>query len=286
MEQISDTAPAWEVLLTPSASRPIHSMAQSADGRWFLTDELNHRLVIVEPDGTRRQIGGPGYGAGEFLHPRGLTMLTHPVSGEPRLYICDAGNHRIQILTLDGEPVGAFGGFGAGPAQFSAPSDILITHPRVGRTSANGEDPLLVVADERNNRVQVFDPDGVFVAAIGGELQQAARRPLSRKGWPYFRVGSDPSLVYPSRLAWAHGQLQVTCRDGVVRVDLALALLPDFATWRREAERRLAASAGVVTFHSRPTAGAPLPKAHLSSKGLVGSGRRLPANVERLVCRI
>jgi hypothetical protein len=286
METIEQTpSTAWEVLMAPAASRPIHSMAQSADGRWFLTDELNHRLVIVEPDGMRRQVGGPGYGAGEFLHPRGLALLADPATGRERLYVCDAGNHRIQILTLDGHPLGAFGGFGAGPAQFNAPSDIAIARPRVG-CSTGVDDPLLAIADERNDRVQVFDPDGVFVAAIGASAQDARPGPpLSRKGWPDFRVGADPRLVRPSRLSWLHGRLDVTCDGGAVRVDLALALLPDFATWRREAERRLATSGSVVVFHGRPAA-AVLPRARVLSKELWNAGRRLHPAVERLVCRI
>lgn len=297
MERIASTsdAPAtWEVLLAPAACRPIHSMAQSADGRWFLTDEMNHRLLVVEPDGTRRQVGGPGYGAGEFLHPRGLAILAHPATGRERLYVCDAGNHRIQVLTLDGVPETAFGGFGDGPAQFNAPTDIVVARPRVGAAGGSSDDPLLVVADERNHRVQVFDPDGVFVAAVGaGERSGTSSAPLSRKGWPYFRAGSDPRLVRPARLAWEGGVLEVTCADGTVRVDLAVALLPDFVTWRRDAERRLAASASVVVFHSRTSASPKLPKARLSPAGLVGTGRRgtsasrrLNPAVERLVCRI
>jgi hypothetical protein len=288
MEGIEETpSTTWEVLMAPAASRPIHSMAQSTDGRWFLTDELNHRLVIVEPDGTRRQVGGPGYGAGEFLHPRGLTLLADPATGRERLYVCDAGNHRIQILTLDGHPEGAFGGFGAGPAQFNAPSDIVMTRPRVG-CSTGADDVLVAIADERNDRVQVFDLDGVFVAAIGATAaaeETRAAQPLSRKGWPYFRVGADPRLVRPSRLSWKHGRLDVTCEGGVVRVDLALALLPDFATWRRDAERRLATSGSVVVFHGRPAA-AVLPRARVLSKELLNAGRRLHPAVERLVCRI
>ncbi|HVC21298.1 MAG TPA: NHL repeat-containing protein [Vicinamibacterales bacterium] len=283
---LDDGIPAWEVLLGAPAARPIHSMVQGPDGRWYLSDELNHRLIIVRPDGARLLVGGPGYDAGEFLHPRGLAIAADPDSGETRLFVCDAGNHRIQVLTRDGLPAGAFGGFGAGPGQFNAPSDIALALPSFSGWDEEGDagDPLLVVADQGNSRLQVFDADGVFVAAIGAEAP-AAGRPLSRAGWPYFRLGADPYLPGPSRVVWREGGLDVTCGNGdLVRLDLAVALLPDFATWRREAgrlEMKDVLAIGLPLRMAGVPDGAPGPATAARTVT-----RGVPPSVERHLCRI
>jgi hypothetical protein len=284
-----DDVATWEVLLGTPGTRPIHSMAQGPDGRWYLTDELNHRLMIVEHDGTRRLIGGPGYDAGQFLHPRGLTLFTDPATQETRVYVCDAGNHRIQVLTLDGVPLGAFGGFGSGPGQFNAPTAIAVAFPEFGDPDIEGEetaaDPLLVVADQRNNRLQVFEPDGSHVATIGAAAPKPGRA-LSRAGWPEFRLGAHPFLFEPSHLSWDDGEIQVTSSEGsLTRIDLAVAMLPDYETWRLEAEKREPPVAHLLPFRRGRLFGA----ADGTAVRILPGGaqaRDLPASVERLLCRI
>ncbi len=276
----------WEVLLGAQGARPIHSMAQGPDGRWYLTDELNHRLMIITGDGTRRLVGGPGYDAGQFLHPRGLAVFTEPETGETRIYVCDAGNHRIQMLTADGVPIGAFGGFGSGPGQFNAPTAVVVAAPSFG--AGNGDedttpDPLLVVADQQNNRLQVFELDGQFVAAIGA-AGPTSGRPLSRSGWPHFRLGTHPYFPEPTHLAWDGDELLVTASNSdVTRLDLAVALLPDFEAWRHDAGERSRPLDNLLVFRSRRTFG-------LADGGAASrtrpDRRGLAPELERLLCRL
>jgi DNA-binding beta-propeller fold protein YncE len=63
------------------------------------------------------------------------------------LYVVDACNHRIQVLTRDGEYVREFGSPGPEPGQLHYPYDLAF-HP----------DGLLYIVERGNHRVQKFDP--------------------------------------------------------------------------------------------------------------------------------
>ena len=70
-----------------------------------------------------------------------------------KLYICDRGNSRFQVLNTELEYMNSFGCRGSENAKFKFPNDIA--QDRAGN---------LYVSDTSNNRVQVFDCKGtVFV---------------------------------------------------------------------------------------------------------------------------
>ena len=97
-----------------------------------------------------------------------------------KLYVCDHGNNRFQILNTNLEYVASFGCYGDGNGQFNGPNGIA--QDRVGN---------LYVSDTNNNRVQVFDCEGNFLSAfsrMGADLKKLSL--------PYgICVGSD-HLVY------------------------------------------------------------------------------------------
>ena len=72
-----------------------------------------------------------------------------------KLYVCDRGNHRIQILNTELEYINSFGCHGNGDGQFHDPNGI-----------AQDEAGNLYVTDTRNNRVQVFDCNEQFLYAF------------------------------------------------------------------------------------------------------------------------
>lgn len=223
-------------------------------GATVVSEELAHRLWIVPATGAPRAIGEHGTGPAEFRFPRGLAVVPGATSGATRVFVCDSWNHRIQVLDGDGRLLFAFGTHGSGASQFDEPSDIAVVRPRFPGEppSVAGPDLLLAVADSGNGRVQVFELDGVFVAAFGTADPPAdgVTPGFTREGWPFFRGGSHPYLPLPSRLAWRSPYLDVTCGDGrIARVDLAVALLPDFDRWRH---------------------GAPLPSLRVAQSALAG----------------
>ena len=62
------------------------------------------------------------------------------------LLVCDAGNHRIQVLKLNGEFVARFGTQGSELGEFNHPFAIAVL-----------SDGRIVVSDTENNRIQIFE---------------------------------------------------------------------------------------------------------------------------------
>lgn len=90
--------------------------------------------------------------------------LFYPISidghSDGRVYVLDAGNHRIVVLDDDGNYITQFGSKGDGPGQFDFLDGRRIG--LVGRSYAGSvavdEDGFIYVADVGNNRIQVFAP--------------------------------------------------------------------------------------------------------------------------------
>ena len=97
-----------------------------------------------------------------------------------KLYVCDHGNDRFQILNTNLEYMDNFGCYGDGNGQFNGPNGIA--QDRVGN---------LYVSDTNNHRVQVFDCEGNFLSAFSRMGADSKKLSL-----PYgICVGSD-QLVY------------------------------------------------------------------------------------------
>ncbi|MDX1601061.1 MAG: NHL repeat-containing protein, partial [Anaerolineales bacterium] len=83
------------------------------------------------------------------------------VGPDGNLYVADAGNHRIAVFSPDGEPVAAWGTFGAegGPGaqpQFNEPWGLAVA-----------DDGSVYVADTWNHRVQRVSPQGEVMQTLG-----------------------------------------------------------------------------------------------------------------------
>jgi hypothetical protein len=83
-------------------------------------------------------------------------------------YRCDAQAHCVVASDAQGRLLFAFGSFGTGPGQFDTPTDVTLVAPSFdGEASDPTSDSVWVaVADYGNRRVQVFEPDGTFIASI------------------------------------------------------------------------------------------------------------------------
>ncbi len=77
------------------------------------------------------------------------------VDAQGRLYVLDAGNHRIQVFDRDGKYVKTIGRRGQGPGEFNMPSSISLD--RAGN---------LYVVESGPGRVQVFAPDGKILKTL------------------------------------------------------------------------------------------------------------------------
>jgi DNA-binding beta-propeller fold protein YncE len=114
----------------------------------YVADTWNFRLQKFTHDGelvaVLGQAGEPAEGetgGGLFFGPRDIIILP-----DGNLLITDTGNHRLQILTPDGEFVQAIGSQGSQSGQFFEPVGLGI----------NGQEDLFYVADTWNGRIQQF----------------------------------------------------------------------------------------------------------------------------------
>jgi uncharacterized protein (TIGR03663 family) len=120
-----------------------------------------NRLELV----ARKVFGAQGSGEAEFQSPRGIA-----VGPDGSVYVADAGNHRIQKFTADGEFMDIWGGRSlaeeeSGPARgFNEPWDVAVA-PDAATDSGPGSD--VYVADTWNHRIQRLDDQGNPITAWG-----------------------------------------------------------------------------------------------------------------------
>ncbi|MBI4665280.1 MAG: NHL repeat-containing protein [Nitrospinae bacterium] len=136
---------------------PFHSIVASAGGGFYISDEFNHRIIVLSPAGEFiRYIGEKGAGPGQFWYPRGLAIVQNgPVS---ELVVCDGWNHRIQRFDMDGNFIAASGSIGDGDGQFDEPVGVI----------ADGS--AIWVLDRCNHRVKKHSLDGRLITQFGKRL--------------------------------------------------------------------------------------------------------------------
>ena len=150
------------------------------DDNIYVSDNGSYSLFKFSKEGKLIKIvGQKGTQPGEFST---LTLIK-VING--RLYVCDRGNDRVQIVNTELEYVNSFGCHGDGDGQFRGPNDIA--EDRAGN---------LYVADLRNNRIQVFDCKRQFLSTF------------SRKG------AASQQLNLPCGIAVSSDQLVYVCDCG------------------------------------------------------------------------
>lgn len=186
--------------ITDQLSQP-SDVSVSKDGRIYVVDGVNNKIRIYSSRGNLvSSFGKKGSGSGEFRYPLGID-----IDSSGKVYIADSGNHRIQIFNLRGDFIDkinvpskndhpadptdvavdenrnrcyvvdndnhcilvydlstfklikTFGKPGTEKRAFMYPFLITLDH-----------DKYLYIVDVINTRIQVLNPEGLFVAFIGG----------------------------------------------------------------------------------------------------------------------
>jgi len=142
-----------------------HGMFIDAEDFVYLVDDSDHTARKYTKDGKLlMQLGVSGqpsdtgyappsgpvlYGGPPFNRP--TNMVPHPNGS---LYVSDGyGNCRIHRFTQGGELLESWGDPGSGPRQFICPHGIWVHN-----------DGRLFVSDRENDRLQIFSPEGNFLA--------------------------------------------------------------------------------------------------------------------------
>ncbi len=153
---------------------PAAGVAVCPQGRIFVTDEFNHRILVYAPDFTFiAAIGSHGTGIGEFRYPRGIA-----IAPDGMVYVADAWNHRIATIGPDLAVKGSIGTLGNGAGQLDEPCGVAFV---------NG---ALAVLEKSNHRIQIFTPDGISTALYGkrGSADEQAR---------FYAVPVPPEIFCP-----------------------------------------------------------------------------------------
>jgi RHS repeat-associated protein len=146
-------------------------LAFTSGGSLVLADSANHRIRRIAPDGSVTTLAGsgaPGLLDGgptlaQFNRPQGIA-----VAADGTLYVADTDNHVLRRVALDGTVSTLAGtgiaGYQDGPgasAQFHAPRSLALR-----------ADGMLLIGDEGNARIRLFNPaDGTVSTLAGSGLQ-------------------------------------------------------------------------------------------------------------------
>ncbi len=194
-----------QVVIVGPPGTPFNMPSDAAvgrDGRLYILDGVNHRVVVCDVEGGFQfQFGSQGDGPGQLAYPLGIA--TDP---NGNVYVADSGNHRFQMFAPDGRPLEAVGLPASTSGVAPDPTDVAVDAARQrlyiadndnhvihvyslaahrfeavwggpGRDQRQFRFPFLIdtspqgylfVSEPINTRVQVLNPDGKFVSFTGG----------------------------------------------------------------------------------------------------------------------
>ncbi len=116
-------------------------LAVDTQGNLYVTDTLNSRVQVFDPDGKfLKAVGSRGSAWGMFDKPKGVALDSFG-----NLYVADSGWSNVQIFNPKGEVLLFFGGRGPLPGMLKNPTDITIDKQN-----------RIYVADYLNHRVEVY----------------------------------------------------------------------------------------------------------------------------------
>ncbi|HSU52769.1 MAG TPA: NHL repeat-containing protein [Candidatus Dormibacteraeota bacterium] len=122
------------------------SIAIGPDRNVYIGDRTNRSVAIYDPQ--LKLLSQLGQGAGEFLLPNSLCFGV--TSDYTNVYVCDSGVHQVKLYR-GGTLFGTIGSFGSSSAHFNFPAGVYVS-----------KQLELYVLDQNNDRVQVFDLDGLY----------------------------------------------------------------------------------------------------------------------------
>ena len=114
------------------------------NGEYFILDYKTSRILIYDQAMKfKRSIGSVGAGPGEFFHPDDCVIR------DELIYVHDEGNHRIQVVDLNGKFINQF------------------RIPYIRGFTVNSKGEILVGQPENGKLVSVYSRDGKLLRSFG-----------------------------------------------------------------------------------------------------------------------
>lgn len=133
------------------------NIALDRKGRLYVTDTINHRVQIFDPEGNFVEtFGGQGRRRGDFLKPKGIAL-------DPwdNIYVTDADFDNLQIFDQQKRLLMFLGTAGQAYGRFWLPAGIHVDARN-----------RIIVVDQNNHRIQIFQ-------LLDGSTDPAAAKPPS-----------------------------------------------------------------------------------------------------------
>lgn len=154
------------------------------DGNLYVADTWNNRVAVFTPDGEflrawgHEGVPGSDPSTDAMWGPRELA-----IGPNGNVYVADTGGKRVRAYTPEGEWLRDIGMGGSAPGQLDEPVGLAF----------NPVSDELYIAEAWNQRVSVFDTDGMFLRSFGVNMWFRNRQSFNR---PYLTVSPDGTLIY------------------------------------------------------------------------------------------
>lgn len=194
--QGSGAAPGFETsFVIPGLERPL---GLAVHGSQVFVGSLGGGSVQVYDAARRSFLPALGSGVGEFTMPNSIA-----VASDGTAYVADSPEHVVKVYGPNGAHLKTLGGRGSADGQFVFPVAVAVDSTR------------LIVGDQGNHRLQVFDRDGRWQRSIGEPVPAAISSAADFRG-RFTRIQGvaihgDTTLVLDSY----HSHVQAFDRDFV-----------------------------------------------------------------------
>ncbi|MEU0162336.1 RICIN domain-containing protein [Streptomyces sp. NPDC006261] len=190
-----------ELAVTAQLNRP-YGIALDSTGSLYFSDYNNHRVRKISTDGKISTVVGAGAGYRGDRGPAVSAQLNCPrevaVDAAGSVYITDAANHRVRVITTDGKIDTVAGTGTAGYSGDGGPAaGAQLNYPLGVAVDSTG---ILYISDHGNHRVRKISTDGkistVAGTGVGGFKGDDGPAVSAQLNGPYALAVDDADILY------------------------------------------------------------------------------------------